>query len=131
MTVRVSHRMKGRRYSMDLPAHMAECDANYLRLNKLFPGLKDSESAAIGVELNAARFEVRLDVIERDFTAKQLVTGRSFSELTDRFKGPEQGEPDDPPLSRRPQRRGGGVPGQAALSEGRLRLSQRGHAAPR
>lgn len=50
---------------MDLPAHMAECDANYLRLAKLFPALKDVQSAAIGLDINGSRLEVRLDVLER------------------------------------------------------------------
>ncbi|MEJ2088610.1 MAG: DUF1249 domain-containing protein [Gammaproteobacteria bacterium] len=57
--------MKSKRYSMDLPAHMAECDANFLRLNKLFPALEDADRATIGVELKGSRFEVRLEVIER------------------------------------------------------------------
>lgn len=57
--------MKSKRYSMDLPAHMAECDANFLRLNKLFPALEDADRATIVVELKGSRFEVRLEVIER------------------------------------------------------------------
>lgn len=56
--------MKSKRYNIDLPAHMAECDANYLRLIKLFPGLRDSESVTIGVDLNGTRFEVCVDVLE-------------------------------------------------------------------
>lgn len=57
-------RSKGR-YRIDLPAHMAECDANYLRLMKLFPSVRKADSAAIGVDVNGTRMEVRLDVIER------------------------------------------------------------------
>jgi len=57
--------MKAKRYNIDLPAHMAECDANYLRLSKLFPSLREVDSAAIGVDLHGARFEVWLEVIER------------------------------------------------------------------
>ena len=53
------------RYRMDLPAHMAECDANYLRLMKLFPGMQDSDGTVIGVELTSGVLEVSLDVIER------------------------------------------------------------------
>lgn len=53
------------RYRMDLPAHMAECDANYLRLTKLFPDVKEIETAAIGIEPNGIRLEVRLDVVEQ------------------------------------------------------------------
>lgn len=44
---------------------MAECDANYLRLNKLFPGLPSEDTAAIGLDLNGTRLEVRLAVLER------------------------------------------------------------------
>jgi uncharacterized protein YqiB (DUF1249 family) len=50
---------------MDLPAHMAECDANYLRLAKLFPDLKVQDAAAIGVDIHGTRLEVRLEVVER------------------------------------------------------------------
>lgn len=44
---------------------MAECDANYLRLMKLFPGLEGMDSTTIGVDVNGSRMEVRLDVQER------------------------------------------------------------------
>lgn len=53
------------RYRIDLPAHMAECDANYLRLVKLFPKLGESDVAAIDVDVSGSRMEVRLDVLER------------------------------------------------------------------
>jgi uncharacterized protein YqiB (DUF1249 family) len=57
--------MRSKRYKMDLPAHMAECDANYLRLKKLFPDVGEADSASIGVDFNGARLEVRLEVLER------------------------------------------------------------------
>ena len=60
-----SQRYKSRRYNMDLPAHMAECDANYLRMHKLFPRLCDVDTAAIGVDIHGARLEIRLEVLER------------------------------------------------------------------
>ena len=50
---------------MDLPAHMAECDANYLRLNKLFPEMAESDRAAIALELKSQRLSVRMEVLER------------------------------------------------------------------
>jgi uncharacterized protein YqiB (DUF1249 family) len=50
---------------MDLPAHMAECDANYLRLNKLFPELGEVDTGAIALELNGQRLSVRMQVMER------------------------------------------------------------------
>ncbi|HEY5645137.1 MAG TPA: DUF1249 domain-containing protein [Pseudomonadales bacterium] len=53
------------RYRIDLPAHMAECDANYLRLMKLFPGLAEADATAIGVDVNGSSMQVRLEVKER------------------------------------------------------------------
>jgi uncharacterized protein YqiB (DUF1249 family) len=44
---------------------MAECDANYLRLNKLFPGMAESDRAAIGLYQNGQKLTVRLEVVER------------------------------------------------------------------
>lgn len=57
--------MSSRRYNIDLPAHMAECDANYLRLNKLFPRLREEQSLSFGVDFQGARLEIRLEVLER------------------------------------------------------------------
>ncbi|MGE0624999.1 MAG: DUF1249 domain-containing protein [Pseudomonadales bacterium] len=53
------------RYSIDLPAHMAECDANYLRITKLFPDIEQADTTSIGVDVNGARMEVHLEVLER------------------------------------------------------------------
>jgi len=52
-------------YSMDLPAHMAECDANYLRFLKLFPDLRERDEVTFTLELHGASFEVRFAVLER------------------------------------------------------------------
>lgn len=54
-----------KRYSIDLPAHMAECDANYLRLMKLFPSLMDSDESSFGVAVGPHQHQVRLRVRER------------------------------------------------------------------
>ena len=43
---------KQRKYSINLPAHMAECDANYLRLEKLFPGMREEDATAFGVDVD-------------------------------------------------------------------------------
>ena len=56
---------RGQKYNMDLPAHMAECDANYLRLNKLFPDMAETDRAAITLELNGQRLWVCMEVLER------------------------------------------------------------------
>tara|TARA_R110002072_G_scaffold104540_3_gene229044 strand:- start:28586 stop:29077 length:492 start_codon:yes stop_codon:yes gene_type:complete len=39
-----------RRYVPDLIADMAECDANYIRLLRLFPGMSESDSLEFGVD---------------------------------------------------------------------------------
>lgn len=54
-----------KRYSIDLPAHMAECDANYLRLMKLFPLLPDHDECDFDVVVAPHRYRVRLRVRER------------------------------------------------------------------
>lgn len=56
---------KYQKYSIDLPGHMAECDANYLRLEKLFPQLCDKQCSHFTVDLNGSSLDIRLDVIER------------------------------------------------------------------
>jgi uncharacterized protein len=57
--------MLKKRYRIDLPAHMAECDANYLRLIKLFPNLREDDVSAFSVLLGERPFHVRVEVGER------------------------------------------------------------------
>ena len=57
--------MLKKRYRIDLPAHMAECDANYLRLMKLFPRLLEEDVSAFGMALGQHPYQVRLEVLER------------------------------------------------------------------
>ncbi len=38
-----------KRYCPDLVSHMAECDANYIRLLKLMPNMLDGDSLEIGI----------------------------------------------------------------------------------
>lgn len=57
--------MPNQRYRIDLPAHMAECDANYLRLMKLFPSLREEDVNVFGVIVGALAERVRLTVRER------------------------------------------------------------------
>jgi uncharacterized protein YqiB (DUF1249 family) len=54
-----------RRYRIDLPAQMAECDANYLRLMKLFPRLAEEDVSVFGMVLGQHPYQVRLEVVER------------------------------------------------------------------
>ena len=57
--------MLKKRYRIDLPAHMAECDANYLRLMKLFPRLPEEDVSVFGMALGQHPYQVRLEVLER------------------------------------------------------------------
>ncbi len=56
---------KQRKYSINLPAHMAECDANYLRLEKLFPSMREEDATAFGVDVNGLALTITLRVLER------------------------------------------------------------------
>lgn len=53
------------RYRIDLPAHMAECDANYLRLLKLFPRLREEDASVFAVMMGEQPYRVELKVLER------------------------------------------------------------------
>jgi len=44
---------------------MAECDANYLRLMKLFPALRERDVSAFAVVAGPAATPVRIEVLER------------------------------------------------------------------
>ncbi|MEM8767918.1 MAG: DUF1249 domain-containing protein [Pseudomonadota bacterium] len=44
---------------------MDECDANYLRLRKLFPGLDEEDAASIALAFGGKQLEVRAEVLER------------------------------------------------------------------
>ena len=57
--------MPKKRYRIDLPAHMAECDANYLRLMKLFPGLREEDVSVFAMVLGDHSHRVQLTVRER------------------------------------------------------------------
>ena len=57
--------LRDKRYSIDLPAHMAECDANYLRLMKLFPSLRDDDVSVFAVVVGDNPYQVRIEVQER------------------------------------------------------------------
>lgn len=57
--------MPHKRYSINLPAHMAECDANYVRLLKLFPDLRTEDGRELAVELGDEAVRIELGVLER------------------------------------------------------------------
>ena len=53
---------------------MAECDANYLRLMKLFPSLRDEDVSVFGVVIGDNPYQVHIEVHERgpDTTMRRL-----------------------------------------------------------
>jgi uncharacterized protein YqiB (DUF1249 family) len=55
----------GSRYSIDLRAHMAECDANYYRLMKLVPNLREQDERALNLVVAERALKVRIRVLER------------------------------------------------------------------
>ena len=69
--------MPNKRYNINLPAHMAECDTNYLRLNKLFPSLREDDLCEFGVRLGPALTIVSMAVLERGpYTTLLRLSGR-------------------------------------------------------
>ncbi len=55
----------GKRYIIDLAAHMAECDTNYQRLMQLFPRMRDDDEKRIGLLPGDQGIKVVLAVLER------------------------------------------------------------------
>ncbi|MGI9323488.1 MAG: DUF1249 domain-containing protein [Pseudomonadales bacterium] len=62
-------------YVPDLAADMAECDANYLRLRRLFPGMDEKDELHFGIQGHTAEgAEVNIQVGKRcPFTTMILV----------------------------------------------------------
>lgn len=56
---------QGRRYSLDLAGHMAECDKNYRRLLQLFPTIREEDSRCIALLPSNPKTSVELEVVER------------------------------------------------------------------
>lgn len=52
-------------YNIDLAAHLAECDANYMRVMQLFPQLREHDAGAVGVNLAGRRIMVSIEVAKR------------------------------------------------------------------
>ena len=58
--------VKRRRYIPDLASDMAECDANYVRLSRLFPDMREQDSRHFAIEgVTDDGAEVRIDIRER------------------------------------------------------------------
>lgn len=62
---RALRQANARRYRVDLPAHMAECDANYVRLLRLFPDLREKSTQTINLPLQALQAQVQFEVLEK------------------------------------------------------------------
>lgn len=63
---------------------MAECDTNYLRIKKLFPGLREEELCEFGVRLGPTLTTVSMSVLERGpYTTLLRLSGREAPGLSD------------------------------------------------
>jgi uncharacterized protein YqiB (DUF1249 family) len=54
-----------RRYTIDLPTHLAECDANYHRMMKLAPALDRSDERELSLTIANEEVRVRVRLVER------------------------------------------------------------------
>ena len=57
--------MRSRRYNIDLAAHLAECDGNYLRLTRLMPDLERGDRWDFRVLIGGSAPQVTVEVIDR------------------------------------------------------------------
>ncbi len=70
--------LKARRYNIDLGAHLAECDGNYLRLTRLMPDLERQDRRVFRILLGAAVLRVTFEVIDRNrYTTVIVLSQRS------------------------------------------------------
>lgn len=82
--------MKRGRYNIDLGAHLAECDGNYLRLIRLLPQLREGERREFFVAHGGVAPQVTVEVTEhRRYTAVVA--------LRQRFLGERAASPQAPP----------------------------------
>lgn len=69
--------LKAGRYKIDLSAHLAECDGNYLRLARLLPGLREGDRREFIILLGDVSPQVTVEVTERRrYTAVVLLRQR-------------------------------------------------------
>ncbi len=58
--------MTRQRYKVDFPAHMAECDSNFVRVTKLLPDLAETDHWHFGLTLPSGESaKVAVQVVER------------------------------------------------------------------
>ncbi len=70
-------------YNIDLTGHMAECDANYVRLLKLMPDLMDLDERVLHLHVADKEISLRFRVLERSpyTTLVQLIQHNGFEGL--------------------------------------------------
>ena len=56
---------KSKKYSIDLPAHMAECDVNYHKLKKLFQNMRLEDESLLRISFSDRVFNISLIVQDR------------------------------------------------------------------
>ena len=66
MALQICMKRTKNHYSIDLSRHMAECDANYLRLMRLFPALRERSGETLSMSISGRRADVSLEVLERN-----------------------------------------------------------------
>jgi len=65
MDARARRSRKRGTYTVDLPGHLAQCDANYHQLLRLFPQLRDVDHQAFALPVAGADAKVHFRVLER------------------------------------------------------------------
>jgi len=75
--------MSRAQYNIDLNAHMAECDANYMRLMKLMPNLFDIDHQVLHLIVAEQKMSLHFRVLERSpyTTLVQLIQQSGFNGL--------------------------------------------------
>lgn len=80
-----------KKYTIDLAAQMAECEANYARLKQLLPEMATVDRREFGVEqVNGEPIELRLDVIERCKYTTMIEISQQLSPLKSSLKPPSR-----------------------------------------
>ena len=65
LAILVVQKVGRKRYSIDLNAHMCECEANYARLMRLMPMLAEGDRSAFAMALGESEPRVNLRVVAR------------------------------------------------------------------
>ena len=72
--------LRSRRYNIDLAAHLAECDGNYLRLTRLMPDWERSSRRDFRVLIGRSAPQVTIEVVDRSrYTTVVALSQRSVA----------------------------------------------------